>query len=142
MLNFEDIVMVIGGIKLKTVSSHNLKTNTWSVNLSQLNEVRIGASACILAGNAYVFAGRNESYLNSIEKIAVDSLLSNGPDLWTLINMPQNVFTPRKNPVVAPLNDTEIAILGGHYENFSFKGDVLIFDTTNDMCVQVVNEAS
>ena len=98
-----------------TVSSHNLNTNTWSVNLSQLNIVRYRASACILAGNAYVFAGkyRGDWYLNSIEKIAVDSLFSNGPDPWTLIDIPQNVFTPRFNPVVAPLNDTEIAILGG-----------------------------
>ena len=91
MLNFEDIVLVIGGENLKTVSSHNLKTNTWSVNLCTLNEDRQSPSACILAGNAYVFAGRNganRSYLNSIEKVAADSLFSNGQDFWTLIQVP------------------------------------------------------
>ena len=53
--------------------------------------------------------------------------------------MPQNVFTPRKNPVVAPLNDTEIAILGG-WNNPNCLGDVLIFDTKTDKCVKVVKE--
>ena len=135
-------MLVIGGKDLKTVSSHNLKTNTWSVNLSQLNEARFASSACLLAGNAYVFAGANsdggQTYVNSIEKIATDSLFSNGPDCWTLIKVPQNVFTPCKNPAVAPLNDTEIAILGGYNEGRL--GDVLIFDTNTEKCVKVVTE--
>ena len=141
MLNFENIVLVIGGNNLKTVASHNLKTNTWSVNLSQLNEARFAASACLLAGNAYVFAGKNsDTHLNSIEKIAADSLFSNGPDCWTLIKVPQDVFTPCTNTAVAPLNDTEIAILGGYNEGRL--GDVLIFDTNTEKCVKVDTEGS
>ena len=110
------------------------------VNFSQLNEARYATSACLLAGYAYVFAGRNsDTYMNSIEKIAADSLFSNGPDFWTLIYVTQNVFTPRACPAVAPLNDTEIAILGG-WNNPNCLGDVLIFDTKTDKCVKVVKE--
>ena len=85
--NFEDIVLVIGGLREKTVSSHNIKTNTWFDNLSQLNEVRYKSSACLLAGHVYVFFGAYgyEDYLNSIEKITTDSLFSRSQNFWTLI---------------------------------------------------------
>ena len=51
--------------------------------------------------------------MNSIEKIATDSLFSSRKNYWTLIQVPQNNFTPRVDAAVAPLNDTEIVIMGG-----------------------------
>ena len=53
--------------------------------------------------------------------------------------MPEAPLTVRRNPVVAVLNQTEIAILGGEtdfYINKSYlcKSDVLIFDTVSKTC--------
>ena len=74
----------MGGFELKTVSSHDLKTNTWLVNPPPMREARDSAGACLLQGIVYVFAGRVSNYdttgvqssvfLNFIEKIATESL--------------------------------------------------------------------
>ena len=121
MLNFGYIVLVIGRYGLKTVSSHNLKTNTWLVDLPQINKTRYFASACFLAGNAYVFTGYDadfRTHLNSIEKISKDSLFSRSQKFWTLIEVPHNVLTIRILTAVAPLNDTEIVIMGGYHVSY------------------------
>ena len=50
--------------------------------------------------------------------------------------MPQNILIPLKFPAVAPLNDTEIAIMGGyHGKNLS---DVVVFNTKKKKCQKVI----
>ena len=70
--------------------------------------------------------------LNSIEMISESSLLANATTLWQLIDVAENILTKRHAPAVAPLNDTEIAILGGYNE-----GDVIVFNTTTKTCQKV-----
>ena len=65
-------------------------------------------------------------YLNSIEMISESTLLTNATTLWQFINVAENILTGRHIPAVAPLNDTEIAILGG-----SGLSDVIVFNTTS-----------
>lgn len=94
----------------------------------------------------YIFAGIGEDQLdllNSIEKISVDSLVPNGRDTWKLILVPNNAFKPRQSLALAPLNDTEIVILGGtpdisHDANL---GDVVVFDTISEKFKEVVSGA-
>ena len=135
-------VLVIGGLDnnlvistRSSVSSHNLKTNTWTGNLPKLNTPRVCSAACLLAGNVYVFAGhQEEEEFHSIEKIASVSLIPGGSTMWTRIIVSQNIFTRRHNPGVAALNDTEIAILGGWSDNSDAVLDVIVFDTTIEIC--------
>ena len=74
--------------------------------------------------------------LNSIEMISESSLLANATTLWQLINVAENILTKRSTPAVAPLNDTEIAILGG-YNNSGELSDVIVFNTTTKTCQKV-----
>ena len=64
--------------------------------------------------------------------ISESSLLANATTLWQLINVAENILTKRTEPAVAPLNDTEIAILGGSGES-----DVIVFNTTTKTCQKV-----
>ena len=54
--------------------------------------------------------------------------------MWTRIIVSQNIFTRRHNPGVAALNDTEIAILGGWSDNSDAVLDVIVLDTTIEIC--------
>ena len=116
---------------LHSVSCHDLVTNIWLVDLPKINQARSNASGCYLPAYVYIFAGytKDES-INNIEKIASISLYSNCKEHWQLIEIPQNIFTPRQNPAVAPLNDTDIVIMGG-WHGGDYLNDVVVFDTTN-----------
>ena len=137
--------MVIGGKSsetgrfLSTVSSHDLPTNTWLVNLPQLNYSRAYAASCLITGYVYVFAGTgyNRLELDSIEKICSSSLASNAPASWALIVVPPDILRPRFSPAVASLNDYEIVIMGGH-DGVNNLCDVVLFDTRTNTCQNVV----
>ena len=106
-----------GGFRVTTVSYYDIAGNTWKGLTAKLNIARYYHSACTLNGIVYVFcgwAGVDYGRLNSIEMISESSLLANATTLWQLINVAENILTKRIGPAVAPLNDTEIAILGGH----------------------------
>ena len=64
--------------------------------------------------------------------ISESSLLANATTLWQLINVAENILTKRSVPAVAPLNDTEIAILGGYGLS-----DVIVFNTITKTCQKV-----
>ena len=148
LVKVENRLIVIGGaeavslsFRLPYVSSYNLTSDVWVNNLSPLNRARMNAAACYLTGNVYVFAGADGgSPLNSIEKIVASNLLSNNQDAsWQLIEVPQSIAIFRYSSAVAPLNDTEIAILGGcalekNSSVFTYFGDVMIFDTRSEQC--------
>ena len=137
-------ILAIGGFsdnnRLRSVSSHILLTDTWVSNLPQLNQNRLDAGSCVCAGQVYIFAGEGDSWsqLTSIEKISVSSLIANGRDTWLTFEMPQSSsLSPRCNPAVAPLNDNEIAIMGGRLNDKWFV-DVVVFNTRSKKCQQMV----
>ena len=67
------------------------------------------------------------THLNSIEMISETSLVQNSTALWQIIEIPQNILIPCKFLAVAPINDTEISIMGGFIiESLS---DVFVFNT-------------
>ena len=133
---------MIGGFNryyLSTVSSHDLKTNTWSLNSHRLNKARCNAASCLLADHVYLFAGFDNRFLNSIEKIDAASIVSsNKITAWRIIKVPRNILSPRIDPAVTRLNENEIAILGG-FANQDCLCDVVIFDVRTGKCKKVVN---
>ena len=68
--------------------------------------------------------------------ISESSLLANATTLWQLINVAENILTKRTRPAVAPLNDTEIGILGG-WNSPNRLSDVIVFNTTTKTCQKV-----
>ena len=127
------------GTYLSTVSYYDIAGNTWKGLTAKLNIARYCHSACTLNGIVYVFCGYDgRDYLNSIEMISESSLLANATTLWQLINVAENILTKRETPAVAPLNDTEIAILGGWNSGSSGSlSDVIVFNTTTKTCQKV-----
>ena len=60
---------------------------------------------------------------------------------WRLIRTPASTLTPRYQPAVAPINQNEIAIMGGWAsEGYSRLGDVVLFDTRTKKCETVVSD--
>ena len=136
------LVAIAGGVPfghtwtyLSTVSYYDIAGNTWKGLKAKLNIARHCHSACTLNGIVYVFCGSNSSWLNSIEMISESSLLANATTLWQLINVAENILTPHDHTAVAPLNDTEIAILDGYDGNKL--SDVIVFNTTTKTCQKV-----
>ena len=83
----------------------------------------------------YVFCGGDENYkdyLNSIEVISETSLVQNSTATWQLIEVPQNILIPREFPGVAPMNDTEIVIMGGHGSFGRYLSHIVVFNTTTN----------
>ena len=108
-----------------------------------MNQARYAAAACCLADQVYIFAGYDgDDCLNSIEKIGAGSLISNGVDRWELIQTSPTILSPRIDPAVAPLNNTEIMIFGGLDEDGNNLGDVIVFDTKTKQCTKVMSEGA
>ena len=64
--------------------------------------------------------------------ISETSLVQNSKATWLLLEMPQNILICCKWTAVAPINDTEITIMGGISE--SKLSDVVVFNTTTKQC--------
>ena len=92
---------------------------------------RFGAGACFLGGYVYVFAGKSvdNKTLNSIETTKIFSN-STFAAPWELLSVQSSIFAQRKDPVVVPLNETQIVILGGKLGS-EYISDLVIFDTLN-----------
>jgi hypothetical protein len=57
---------------------------------------------------------------------------------WDLIEFPYEEFEPRRSPVVIPLNESEIAILGGCGDKGNLS-DVVIFNVKNRKCHKIAS---
>ena len=102
----------------RIVESYTIASNTWSNEMPSLVEARAGAGGCRLPGYIYIFCGMKENRirLNSIERLRI--IADDRPKLivdreWQLIQLKLENLAPRSNPVIVPMNDTKIAILGG-----------------------------
>ena len=127
---------------LATVSYYEISKNTWTGLEPKLNIARSSASACALKGKVYVFCGSGKGkdiFLNSIEMISETSLVQDSTATWQLIKMPQEILIPRWDPAVAPLNGTEITIMGGYAGKNRCRSDVVVFNTTTKNC-QIVTD--
>ena len=82
----------------------------------------------------YVSCGMDgpNSFLNTLERLDAHAILSGQPppQSWEEVRVTDpNTFVPRRNPLMAPLNDSQILIIGGYCVRNYYKGQGLIFDT-------------
>ena len=89
------------------------------------------SAAYSLQEKVYVFCDvmyKMENFINVLHKPGA-SLSSQDPPRWQVIDVPQDVMSYRRWVSFAPLNSTEIAILGGRDQD-EFFGDVITFNTS------------
>ena len=96
-------------------SSHryNVSADTWE-DLPNMNVHREGHASCFLANRLYVFCGVNASKepCNVVEYL--DNATGNvSGNSWAQLQLDASVLAPRWLSAATPLNDTEIAIIGG-----------------------------
>lgn len=107
---------MVGGqneVCLGAVSHHNLTDNKWTHTIAKLNTPRRSAGGCFIKGIVYIVGGHSDSKpLNCIERINAVRIVENQPK-WQHIKLAEDVFVPTAYPSVAPLNDSELVILGG-----------------------------
>ena len=83
--------------------------------------------ACSLGDKVYTFSYCEEdNYINVLYNPAA-SITSQDPPFWLVIDIPQNVLSIRHSVSLAPLNSTEIVVLGGF--DGGHLGDVCTFNT-------------
>ena len=58
-------------------------------------------------------------------------MINGGTTNWSLIELQTNI-EPRDGTLVAQIDDSEFAILGGFDENLKELGEVLLFDTESN----------
>ena len=98
---------------------------------------RWASSSCVLAEYVYTFAGHQGQYINSIEKLKVKGAPGPESSAWQAIP-PSSSFTPRAWPVVCPLNDFEIVIIGGDIQDgYQCFNDIFIFEVGTGRCKKV-----
>ena len=83
-----------------------------------MNVARTQFGSCVLENNIYIFCGRTSQnvYLSSIECLEVEFTMAKQRRIvntWQLAEIDEDEFPPRISMLVAPLNLSEILILGG-----------------------------
>lgn len=84
-----------------------------------MNTPRTSHSSCCLGNKLYIAGGYDRSYngLLSIECLDLNHLLVGLFVRWRNIPISKTQDIPRNNePVMVPINENEIALLGGHFE--------------------------
>ena len=112
--------------------------------MPSLVEARAGASGCSLPGYIYIFCGMKENRhrLNSIERLRIIAV--GKPKLiveneWQLIQLKLENLAARSNPVIVPMSNTKIAILGGLMKKQEeYMGDILLFDSRRKTCETLI----
>lgn len=152
LANFADeFIFVSGGQDpkwesfLSSVHKYDIQNDSWS-RAPALSKPRVGHASCTLNDMIYVFCGGvvnpddnddigEPNPDNSIEFLNARALINGTAQVtWQLVQLAEPNSSPlsaRFLPVVAPLNSTEIVILGGDssIEGANLLlGDMLIFD--------------
>jgi hypothetical protein len=107
-----------------------------------LQVTRRVAAACTIGDNIFIFAGYdsdNFKHLFSVEKLNIAEI-AGGRAAWELIQLPEEVFAPRTALAVIPLNESEIAILGGCAKNNDYLSDVVIFNVKSQACHKIIED--
>ena len=104
-------------LDLMNVEKYDIKKDVWS-RVPSLNEERMNHSSCVLDDKLiYTFCGYNSSNLaiSSIECFkALEYLKGKRKEKWVEVELKSKLKIPaRLDPIVCPLSETEIAVLGG-----------------------------
>ena len=137
----DERVFVIGGLdhteECFSAAVHMFRpSKSMWFEVASLNVARSEHSSCAMHDDVYVFCGWNGSeYLNSIEMFKS----SQENALWEIFSI--DAISCRNSPVVCPLSDTELLIMGG-YAGANYLNDVLILDrrSRTAQCVLTVDD--
>ena len=142
LANLADRYVAVTGGYIEQKSQHlysshrfDLQANRWE-GLPNMKIHREGHSSCSIDGNLYVFCGinANKMPINSIEVLddacsALDLIQG-----WREIQVSEAILTPRWVPACVPVNEDQIAIIGGisfdANDDPGVMGDVVLYDTT------------
>lgn len=120
-----DTVLLIGGYNdddecgLKDVLLYSIEDDAWSTSEQKMNFIRQSAGSCVVKDRIYVVGGYDGHLeLNSIEYMPVADV-HNAEVSWRLILLSEQDFMARSNPVVCPISNNIIVILGGSYKHSS-----------------------
>ena len=110
------------------VDWYNIEKLVWK-RAPDLNVARAAHSGCSIGEKTYVFAGatNGRKAINSIESLNAEALIAGTSRIeWTLIEIPVEAFAPRWGLIAAPINATEIVVMGGYKGGYF--GDGYLFD--------------
>lgn len=147
MTNYKgESCFVMGGFQKgatlqRNVSRYNLGKDQWELGTPALQVARRVAAACTIGDNIFIFAGYdsdNFQHLLSVEKLNVPEIVRGAA--WELIQLPESVFAPRTALAVIPINESEIAILGGCAKNNNYLSDVVVFNVKSQACHKIIEE--
>ena len=109
---------------------YTISDDSWA-QLGNLEQARSKHSGCYLGTHAYVYGGLDaqNNALGTIERMDQSGS-------WTAIIIDEEEFVPRYHALFAPLNSTELVIMGGmalseEDDDFQSLGDVWIFKTSD-----------
>lgn len=116
----------------------DIQGNSWE-KLPDLNIPRHAHASTSIDGNLYVFCGLSvtqqaEDAISSIEVLDDACAALDLISMWRVITLAPSVLPSRFYPATAPINDDQIAIIGGvgfdEVGDLGVMGDVVVFDTT------------
>ena len=113
--------------------------------LPTLNVARGYLSACCVKNSVYAICGKsNEGYLSSIEKLSRpdEQLSNNNTAAWDLLEIEESVLSPRSSTLAFALNEQELLISGGFFQEEINMGywlsDAIVFNKTTREARKVV----
>ena len=144
MCNYKDrYLFVSGGFKFPDwydcVDMFDIENDEWNL-APNLNKKRAAHSSCSLENSIFVFCGATQAYMMSIEMLDAEGFINGEPVEWQLVQLNEGSLSPRENPLVASLSDTELLILGG-FDGRRYLNDGYILET-NEMILDKVIDAS
>eukprot|EP00831_Metopus_contortus_P003208 TRINITY_DN1118_c0_g1_i2.p1 TRINITY_DN1118_c0_g1~~TRINITY_DN1118_c0_g1_i2.p1 ORF type:complete len:289 (+),score=66.08 TRINITY_DN1118_c0_g1_i2:161-1027(+) len=109
---------------LRKCEYYDTKENKWEMG-PELNEGRCSFSACVMGSSIYAVGGWNKDYLNSIERLNINSTF---PE-WQNLKIKKNALPPLQIPGLCGLNDHELLIFGGFKAMEEASTKTMILDT-------------
>lgn len=140
-------IFVIGGynakrsaIGLNSIDLYCVETDTWQVGPKMPLE-RFNMGACILGGYLYISCGFSKgSPLSDIIRFNVRTFIGKKKiGYWDSLWHRRWRLTPRESPIMLPLNDTQILIMGGQHYHHKLC-DAYVFDLTDNRLKTVISD--
>ena len=130
---------------LHFIHIYDIENDEWKMGPRMIRG-RQSHSSCSEGDYVYVCGGQDSSaYLNSIERFNVTKYVEHGLEqAWQLLELKQgglglwSTFSGRCQPLMAPLAESQILILGGR-ELFGFLSDGFILDTETLSLTRVIS---
>ena len=138
LVNFDDkFIFVCGGQNERSVDVYDIYSNSWK-SAPAMNQTRYQGGGCSLQDLIYVICGNHDR--STIEVLDARQFVSGNRVSWVEITI--SVLKPRFYPLIVPLSQNEIAILGG-WSNLEYKflNDGCIFNINNDAKKITMNKA-